>query len=765
MKKNIFITILILCICIAPAFALDENVFSESESNVQLHSDAVSNPVVANPSDVVFKSSAVEMIDFMNNMDRFNPTSVPGAGGDEFRHSSSVNMPLFKKMRIKAVNHYRSKASNASTTKDWSKIKFWEKKNITSVESIQDENPQETKSDLINSIDNVANIRTSDTIELEGSVTDENVENQLMLDAANISYDNITGEMIATGRPVLFLPAQQTKIVADVMTYDDQGNILKANGDVLIIKDGKVTHSDYLIVNLNEETIDADNMFAEFPKLNITAEHSLQKDGLLIFDKGKMFSDQDGVYRIKTEVGGLGLEDMIIADDEKSLFFGTPEHSIDIKVAKLEIDSRKNHDIITAKKIQFGHDDKYFFKWPSLKVYTNKERDYFEANYPEFGSLPRMGMFIGPGIVFGGPFGSVVKAIPLINYDKKFGVGGMIKYINSNNRTELAYASARNRFILRGKQQLDDDLYLQYGYNSYANDWFLGDRMPKLITELVYNKAFTHQSFLGDNRELTFSHRASFGFMKDNDENLNGEKFNNNSGFSTTRTKYMAQIYQSLYKYENVDKRIKLTAGVILQGSGTIYGSGDTQFIARGGPSVRMQYKNWIQDASYFLSGYQDDTPMPHFDAYRYGTSSFRLLEALRINKYITVGWQTYINLSNDAPNGKNFQENAFLVSLGPDDLKLVLGYDFIRERTYFGVNVAFNPKGTTVKYDKMIIKNPENLNQGGKNEQQVAYVPSIDAGNEQERGLNLFKKSPDKTVLEYAEVIELEDPEKERID
>ena len=156
---------------------------------------------------------------------------------------------------------------------------------------------------------------------------------------------------------------------------------------------------------------------------------------------------------------------------------------------------------------------------------------------------------------------------------------------------------------------------------------------------------------------------------------------------------------------------------------------------------------------------------MPHFDAYRYGTSSLRLSEALRLNKYITVGWQIYINLSNDAPNHKNIQENAFLVSLGPDDLKVILGYDFIRARTYVGVNVAFNPKGTTVKYDKLIIKNPEKLGTNSDKEQQIAFVPANDINNENEKGLTMFKKQPVKTVLEYAEVIEIEDPDKESID
>ena len=156
---------------------------------------------------------------------------------------------------------------------------------------------------------------------------------------------------------------------------------------------------------------------------------------------------------------------------------------------------------------------------------------------------------------------------------------------------------------------------------------------------------------------------------------------------------------------------------------------------------------------------------MPHYDAYRYGSGSLRISEALRLSKYITVAWQTNINLTHDAPNKKTFQENAFLVSLGPDDFKVILGYDFIRERTYFGVDVAFNPKGTTIKYDKMVIKNPERLGKDSDNEKSVAYIRPVSIEPENKM-LSLFDK-PEKEarVLKYAEVIDLEDPDKERID
>ena len=720
---------------------------------------------VKEPEDIIYQSPEAKLLDVLDTSDVFDPIHADFSSGSYNTSDTDPNrMPFFKQLRLRTTYKYRQITSSKDNTGNQpSGFRLFRKKGEPKLVPVNIEDQENSESTLSSAIDNIANIETSD-VTLEAGINEEQVEKQLMLDATNINYDNTTGFMVATGRPILFLPPQNTKVIADKMTYDDQGNILNAEGNVVIIKEGKETHSDYLVVNLNEETIDADNIFSEFPKLNITAEHGTQQDGLLIFNNGTMFSDNEVIYRLTTQMVGPKISDMIIDENEKELFFGKPNHAVDISVGRLEIDARKNHDVIKAKNVKIGHNGKYFFKWPSITMYTDKDHTFFEGNYPELGTQRKIGMFAGPGIAFSGPFGSVVKLIPMVTYNKGFGFGGLLKYVNKYNRTEFGYSTRKSAFVLNGHQQLDDDLYIHYGYNSYVDEWFMGARMPKYIAEIVYNKGFMHKGFLGGNRDMTFSHRASFGFMKDDDENTNGEHYNNNTNFSTTRTKYMAQIYQTLYSYGNVDKRLSVRAGLSMQGSAALYGNGDTQFVGRAGPNLRIQYKNWIQNATYYIAGYQDGTPMPHFDAYRYGSSSFSLSEALRINKYITVAWQTYINLSHDSPNKRTFQENAFLVSLGPDDFKVVLGYDFIRERTYFGVDIAFNPKGTTVKYDKMIIKNPERLGRG-QDEKDVAYIQPVPL-QEENKGLISFKKSASSDkVLKYAEVIELDDPEKERID
>lgn len=720
---------------------------------------------VVDPEDTLFQSSVVNFANELDNM-------VEEYSDDRYYQDIDPNnMPFFKQMRLRLSNRYVLSQAKAQEQKEKRSFKFWGKKSQQPLEKLEDSETEDmSSSELQNSIDEFVNNEDSDTLALEGGINTETTEKQLMLDAENINFDEDTGDMIATGRPVLYLPPQNTKVIADKMTYNEDGNILKAIGNVIVNKDGKPLYTDYLEINMNEETLDMDKMKAQFPLLELNAEHATQQDGLLILTKGNLHSDKSSVTQLTSRFVGPGFTDMILNPEDEVLFFGHPERNkLDIRVKDIVVEARKNHDVIKAKKIQFAHNGRVFFKWPSLTVYTNKQHNYFEGNYPEFGSRRKLGAFFGPGLAFSGPFGSVMKVIPFINYRSGFGIGGMLKYVNSYNRTELGYGSANSIFFLRGKQKLDDDLYLQYAYNSFTNEWFLGGRMPKYMAELVYDKGFYHRDFLGKGMDMTFRHRGSFGFMKDDDKSYNGEHYNDATNMSTTRTRYMAEINQTLFSYVNKEKRAKITFGTLLQGSAAVYGTGDTQFIARVGPDLRIQYKNWMQSVSYFLTGYNDQTPLPHFDAYRYGRSSVRVTEALRINKYLTVGWAGYINLSDDAPNGKMFQENAFLVGIGPEDLKIVLGYDFIRDRTYFGFNIAFDPKGTDVIYDKMVIKNPEKLGKSSDdNEHKIAFSSSQkQQPQKQQKNLASFRKpvATGPVVLEYAQVIELEDPDKERIE
>ena len=740
-------------------------------SNSSYAEDLADSPV-SNVQDVIFRSSLSNMIpDVQGTPDDYNYAFDDSSNGMGLstKDLDGSRMPFVKQMRIKLTTRQlkeKDSSATASKTTSENRFKFWGKKKVhdDQMESIPSE------SDLTNSLqaETLPEI-SDDTISLEGGVNEEVTERQLILDAENVNYDDETGDMVATGRPILVLPPQNIKIIADKMTYNEDSNILKGIGNVVVFKDGMPTKGSYLEVDMNEETMVMDNVESITQTTIMDAKKAIQKDGLIVLHDGNFHSEESQVYRLMSRMVGPRFQNMIVPRESQALFFGDPTgNNVRLDIDEIYVDARKNHGVFKAKGIKVYKNGKYLFRWPSLTAYTNKERDYFEANYPEFGTRRKVGLFVGPGFVFGGPGGSVIKAIPFLNYQHKFGFGGAIKYFNTFNRTELGYASASDIFFLKGIQRLDDHLYLQYASNSFMDEWFLGRQMPKYMAEVYYDRGYTTKDFLTKGMNLGFRHRFGVGLMEDNDRNFYGERLKS-AGISTTRFRYMAELNQHIWGYTDEERRIAANFGVVMQGSAAVYGTGDTQFIGRVGPRLHLQYKNWMQDIGYFLSGYSDHTPLPRYDTYRYGHQSVYLSEAFRLCKYLSVGWAGNINLSDDAPNGKMFQENAFLFSIGPDDLKITLGYDFVRQTTYFGFNVAFDTKGTTVTYKKMEIKNPERLgknqNDDGTEKRKIAFSSAKDDSEVPVANKSVKSSAKQKPqVLEYAQVIDIEDPDKETI-
>ena len=100
-------------------------------------------------------------------------------------------------------------------------------------------------------------------------------------------------------------------------------------------------------------------------------------------------------------------------------------------------------------------------------------------------------------------------------------------------------------------------------------------------------------------------------------------------------------------------------------------------------------------------------------------------------------------------------QENTFIIAIGPDDVKLQLGYDWLREQTYFAIVVNMDMKGSSLEYDKMVIKNPDRL--AKSNEEEVELKVFDNPENSQK------PKTKQKRMM-YAEVIDIEDPDRESL-
>ena len=525
----------------------------------------------------------------------------------------------------------------------------------------------------------------------------------IVLDCENVDYDAPNYLINATGNVSVEFVRQGITVKSDKITFDRANNTIKAEGDVRILKNGQTITGDYIFVDMNEENALIENPLTRTSTIEIKSKKGYVYGDRIVQENGSVQVNDSYPINFRTASRGPQMSKMLVPKGQ-TLTNDIQDGIIKLKAQDIVITQKDEHEIISLKKARIFKGDKTIYKTPSLRLYTNKNHEYGETSSWEVGAYRGLGVYAGPGFVFELPKGSVLKAIPMLNYKSGFGIGGYGRFQSATNRTMAAYGTAASKIIVYGKQDLDDDLYLHYGVNGYMDEWFLGRRRPKYGTALVYNKGYSSDNFLLKGRASTFRHRVEGGYFQDLDFDKHFEKLNG-TGMGTSRFRYMAEASQDLYKYVNKDKLKAFTFGMRSQLSSAVYGTGATQVIGRVGPIAHMQYKRWMQDIGYWISAYDDNTPMPVFDAYRYGKQSLYLREYFRINRYLTLSWFGNINLTGDSPNGRTFQENSFYISVGPDDVKFNLGYDFVRENTYFTVELMMDAKGANLEYDKLEIK------------------------------------------------------------
>lgn len=568
-------------------------------------------------------------------------------------------------------------------------------------------------------------------VEEENSVIKEEAEEtQVVVRCKTMKYLPQSNELEAIGGVELTFPTKNVVLYSDRMVYDRINNIIHAYDNVKVLRNDNEILGEYLKVDLNEESMFIDKPVASEFNFSVHAENGYMFGDTIISTNGKIVSETDNLIKIKSSGFGEDLSRMILPREDMAFLINDINQSnFIVKVNDINIKAKPAHDTIQLKHAKiYTRTGKKVLSLPSMTFYTNKEKDYFEGNFPEIGSYPEFGMYAGPGVVWETPIGSTLKIMPTVNYKGHFGFGGIGKYKSGTNKTDFGYNTAASNFMIKGYQRLDDDLLVQYGARSYMDEWFLGSSWLGYGGELLYEKGYRHKDFLYNNADLRFRHRASAGFFKENNRGKDNDKYSGYHDMSTARFRYMAELNQTLYsKYRDysdteIPEEIKQSdlktfdLNLIMQTATSVYGTGDTQFIGRIGPQLVTQYKFWRQELGYMLAAYSDNSPLMAMDRYRYGHSNIYAREYLRLCKYLTLGLYASYKLSNDedydfqASKQTKLREATFYVALGPDDFKVNLGWDAIRNSTYFGVSMAMNTKNASLDYKHLEIKNPDNL-------------------------------------------------------
>ena len=308
---------------------------------------------------------------------------------------------------------------------------------------------------------------------------------EIILDCENVDYDAPNYLVYAKGNVNVRFVKQKIDVKADILTFDRMNNTIKAEGNVKILKGGQTITGDYIFVDMNEENALIENPLTQTATMEIKSKKGYVYGDRIVQEEGSLVVDKSYPIELRSGNRGPKTRRMMVPENE-TLTDDIEKGIIKLVAQDIKITQKGELEVVALKKAKVFKGDKTIFKTPSIKLYTNKNRDYGETNHWEVGSFRGLGMYAGPGVVFELPKGSVLKAMPILNYKSEFGVGAMTRFSSGTNHTMASYGSAMDKFFVLGTQKLDDRLTLEYSMNSYLNEWFLGRRRPKYGASLVY---------------------------------------------------------------------------------------------------------------------------------------------------------------------------------------------------------------------------------------------------------------------------------------
>ncbi|MBQ2644240.1 hypothetical protein IJG14_01540 [bacterium] len=671
------------------------------------------------------KDVEVEHINYKEDVNKINLTDE-----DYVKRYKQANKKRIRKKQFDITiekndvkkSDKQSKAKIIKKSNDTGNIKS---NNIEQSEKIQTKNIEEKnyitdeKNQLVDEIDNVednsdknfdpsnktffSKKKKNDTKQKTTAVKSSN----MILTSDITDYYPERNEIEAIGNAKLEITGQDFELYGDKIIFNHDTNNVRAYDNVKIIQGENVTTGDFINIDMNTA-----HGWVQKP---VSSNYSIRVKANEAYVFPDKIEEYDGVAnimedkRIKIRSSSYTSFLTAIPSNLGDSYLKKPEPTaMKFKVKNIDVKSEEGHNIITMHNIGVYYKNFKIGVLPQLKIVADKEQTVMQTNIPEIGSDSNMGMYAGPSFVLNTPYSSTLRISPLIVYsqdEKKLGIGGTATFMSGSNVTEVGYGSPEDKFMLRGYQAITPKLKVNYSQNMYISQWFLGYRRPMYSAEIEYGDS-VYIKDLG----VRFAHRLIGGVYSD---------YARISKLAEGRLRWMTQIHKNFFTYTNRANTFSLDLGLIGQGSISQYTTGDTLGIARFGPTLTTTYRGWSQRLMYFQSGASGRTPF-RFDDYYYGKSNLQLLETLRINKYISVGYLASMALGGREtysrgrynPSTKNFlQENMFLVSVGPEEAKVTFTYDAFRQQTAVYFSMLLGTKDMDIAFKKTTINDPDTLN------------------------------------------------------
>lgn len=532
------------------------------------------------------------------------------------------------------------------------------------------------------------------------AVKAEKDKSAITIDSKVLEYFDERGEVEARGN-VVVKSSTGTVITSDRATYDKNANIVKLFGNVVLKKDANVINGEYMLVDLNEE-----NALIDSPIINVGSVIRLHAaEGYAYTDRFEAINGNVELAR-KVEMclqtsGFNRYDNMLIQDDVVS--FDTKKQRLSpykIKTKEILVKPGKDHDSLILKNADLYYKKTKLVSMASMELFADKEMNQIEANIPlEIGSISHFGQYVGLGYIFKLPMGGNLKVAPALVYDDEFGVGVLGRLKTKRLNLEAAWATSSENLIVDGEYNFTDRLKADFARHAYKDEWFIGSKRAGHLAQLVYEDSYNVRDI-----DAVFKQRFTAGYASDY-QTEHQERDN----YGTMRLRWQAELRKHIMGISNEEQDMYLNFGALTQTMATVYGTGETFALVRGGPYIDSRIKNWQSRIRYAIGGTNGRSPF-EFDEYTYGKSSIDIDESLKLGKYLSVGYRGVISPLKDNDDKDLLTENRFYAIAGPEDIKVAFSYDTIRSSVNFDFMFLLGTDSTNIEYDKITVREPDKL-------------------------------------------------------
>lgn len=536
----------------------------------------------------------------------------------------------------------------------------------------------------------------------------------LELEGDQVEYLQDKNIYITKGMSTAKIVDQKALLEADNIEYDGNTQKINATGNVKINRDGIISEGEKFNfdVTSNKYLLTDPKTMLTGAVLSARQAESGVSSGDIEYTKGSI--DLDDPIKV---VHGFGVDKIpptfySSQMKRKVLLPGSWEdipkgRDYKISASKIVYDASK-----TLKNLTFYNPRlkvRHFSIPLGSKLTTTVSKDPLVVTrpivVPILGTKGGLGGFaVGPNFSRNINDHSVASFGPFVQVGDSFGIGAQLGYYRKNTKAEIAYGSARDRFVGEFSHKIKDKTELRAAVNQFLDGGFLGSTLSKYNVGIIDKRGYNN-SFLRKYTESGVLFRSEANWTEgdgdvtpDRLRTLQKKSAEDLDGLEKSAYKLEEQIslttrplFMIGTEYNNVALRLRTRNAL------RAYSTGDFQGIFTGGPLLDTVLGPLSFELGFNQSYTQGKSPL-FYDQYIEGTQSIALDGDIKISEYLTLGGYTTYNLQDS-----ELVQRQIRAKIGPKDFKLLVNLDSLRQQVQFGVNFLF---GRPIDFERFLVVN-----------------------------------------------------------